>query len=359
MSQRVNHELKQELLKFGVKDWNQCFHCGNCTAICNLNESNTLFPRKSIREVQMGLQDKLISSPEPWLCDYCGDCSVACPRNANPGELMMSVRRWLATRYDWTGLAGIFSTSKILLFLALVLVGIAIVIAAFVKQFNTKDFMHFGHQFEQYLFFAVLSLILVPNVLRMFWFTIVKTKVKAPLSFYISGFFPFVVHMFTQKKSLKCQNRDSNLRWFEHLMVVTGYLGLLIITVFLNWFSTDNPYVIWLGYICGFLVFAFTFDFIIARIRKKKEVTKFSQQGDWLFVIWLFLVGFSAFFVRILVDTNLINENLWLYIIHLIVIAQWGMLIVPFGKWTHFLYRLFAIYFERIKIASLKLQYIK
>ena len=47
MSQRVNPELKQDLLKFGVKDWNECFHCGNCTAICPLTDDGSLFPRRA------------------------------------------------------------------------------------------------------------------------------------------------------------------------------------------------------------------------------------------------------------------------------------------------------------------------
>ena len=106
----------------------------------------------------------------------------------------------------------------------------------------------------------------------------------------------------------------------------------------------------------GGIVFAFTFHFIIGRLNKKREVTKYSHPSDWLFVIWLFLLGFTAFIVRVLIDTNLIDNNLWLYIIHLIVIAQWGILLVPFGKWTHFLYRSFAIYFAYLKKSALKRQ---
>ena len=34
---------------------------------------------------------------------------------------------------------------------------------------------------------------------------------------------------------------------------------------------------------------------------------------------------------------------------HLTVLAQWALIIVPFGKWTHFLYRSFAMYFVELK----------
>jgi len=61
-----------------------------------------------------------------------------------------------------------------------------------------------------------------------------------------------------------------------------------------------------------------------------------------------FLNGFN-FLVRVFIDLNIIGNHLWLYLLHLIVLAQWAVLIVPFGKWTHFLYRSFAIYIAKIK----------
>jgi len=152
--------------------------------------------------------------------------------------------------------------------------------------------------------------------------------------------------MFSQKNTLKCE--ENTFRWFEHLLIVIGYLLLLFTTVFLNWFETENNFIIWLGYIVGGVIFIFTFDFILGRIKKDKERNKFSHPTDWMFIIWLFLMALTAFIVRIFIDTDLINNNLWLYIVHLIILAQWAILIVPFGKWTHFLYRSFAIYFANI-----------
>jgi quinone-modifying oxidoreductase subunit QmoC len=86
-----------------------------------------------------------------------------------------------------------------------------------------------------------------------------------------------------------------------------------------------------------------------SRIKKNKEINKFSQPSDWFFVIWLFLMGFSAFIVRIFIDIKLLETNTWMYLIHLIVLVQWALIIVPFGKWTHFLYRSFAMYFAKLK----------
>jgi quinone-modifying oxidoreductase subunit QmoC len=60
-------------------------------------------------------------------------------------------------------------------------------------------------------------------------------------------------------------------------------------------------------------------------------------------------MGVTAFLVRLFIDLGLIETQQWMYIIHLTVLAQWALIIVPFGKWTHFLYRSFAMYFSKIK----------
>lgn len=344
---KINPDFAVKLKKYGAVDINACYNCGNCTAICPLSEEDHSFPRRMLRASVLGLDTKIEASLDPWLCYYCGECSETCPREANPGELMMTLRRWLTSKYDWTGLSGLLYSSIPALLMGFILVAIAIIGIGFTKHFDIEAIMDFGHHFELYAIIAVFTLILIPNIFRMFWLTILKEKKKVPLISYIKGIWDFMLHMFTQKDSLKCEN--NTFRWFEHLVIVFGYLLLLFTTVFLKWFSTENTFIIWLGYIAGGMIFVFTFDFILSRIRKSKERNKFSHPSDWLFVIWLFLMAFTAFLVRVFIDTNLLDNNLWLYMVHLIVIAQWALLIVPFGKWTHFLYRSFAMYFRKLE----------
>ena len=75
MSVKTDPSLMKDLRHFGLKDASKCFHCGNCTAICPLSTPENPFPRKLMKYAQMGLKDKILKSPEPWLCYYCGDCS--------------------------------------------------------------------------------------------------------------------------------------------------------------------------------------------------------------------------------------------------------------------------------------------
>ncbi|MBT3385327.1 MAG: 4Fe-4S dicluster domain-containing protein [Prolixibacteraceae bacterium] len=351
---RINPEFTNELKKFGAFDTNACYNCGNCTAVCSLSDEDNSFPRKMIRYSVLGLESEIQTSLDPWLCYYCGECSTTCPREADPGELMMSLRRWLSAKYDWTGLSGLLYKSKTASAIAFLLLLVAVVWFAAYEQFNIETVMHYGHFFEMAAITLVFTLILLPNIIHMWWLTVLKPGIKAPLFAYFKATSELVVHMFTQKRTLGCD--DSQVRWVEHFILVLAYLSLLFTTVFLNWFSSQSVFVIVLGYVESVLIFLVTFDFIRRRIQKNDEVSKYSHPSDWLFVIWLFLIGLTAFVVRLFIDFNFLVNNIWLYLVHLIVMVQWALLIVPFGKWTHFLYRSFAIYFNCLTLAPQKLE---
>jgi ferredoxin len=343
---KVNPDFLPELKKYGGVDFSACYNCGNCTAICSLSTPEDSFPRMMVRASVVGLEDKITGSLDPWLCYYCGDCSTYCPREANPGELMMALRRWLTAKYDWTGLSGLLYKFLPVTIFAFIVTAIAVIGVAANFNFEMEPIMHFGHQFEFYAILAVFLVILVPNLIRMWYFLIYKPGKKISTTAYLKSFGDLFIHMFTQKRTLGCD--DSRTRWLEHLILVIGYLTLLFTTVILDWFRTDNLLIIGLGYLVSAVVFVVTFLFVSGRVKRNTEITKYSQPSDWLFVIWLFLLGFTAFLVRLFVDLNLIQDNLWLYLIHMIVLVQWAVLIVPFGKWTHFLYRSFAMYFEKV-----------
>jgi ferredoxin len=343
----INTEFGKKLEKYGGFDFNACYNCGTCTAVCSLSTEKDSFPREMLRFSVLGLEDDIKSSLKPWLCYYCGQCSTYCPQEANPGELMMTLRRWLTAEYDWTKLSGLLFRYLSLAIIAMVLAAIGVVAYGFSRNFNLETIMHTGHKFEMIAIASVFGVILLPNIIRMWWFIILKPHIKVPFINYVKGLWDLLVHMFTQKRTLDCD--DNQLRWFEHFILVIGYLVLLFTTVFLDWFSNENMFVIILGYVVSTIIFIVTVDFVYARIKGTKEVSKYSRPSDWFFVIWLLLMGFSAFAVRLFIDLNLLENNIWLYLVHLIILVQWALIIVPFGKWTHFLYRSFAMYFAKIR----------
>lgn len=344
---RVNPQFATEITKYGAGDFKACFNCGNCTATCSLSTSENSFPREMIRYSTLGLEDQITASLKPWQCYYCGECSSQCPRQANPGELMMSLRRWLTAKYDWTGLSGLLYKSLYLSLAAFLLVFAGVIAFAVSIDFELAKMIHYGHNFELIAIGSVFAIFLLPNIIRMWWFVIGRPKVRVPVKSYFMALGELFIHMFTQKKYLGCD--DNQFRWFEHFILVIGYLSLLFTTVFLDWFSATNLFIIIIGYLESLLIFIITVDFVSDRMKKKRESSKNSQPSDWFFVIWMVLLGFTGFVVRLSVDFNVLVQNSWIYLIHFIILVQWAVIIVPFGKWTHFLYRSFAMYMERLR----------
>ena len=139
---RVNPKFATELSKYGSSDFNACFNCGNCTATCSLSTADSSFPREMIRYTTLGLEDDIKASLKPWECYYCGECSTECPRQAEPGELMMSLRRWLTAQYDWTGLSGLMYKSLPLSIAAFILTFAGVIAFAFSVGFELEKMIH-------------------------------------------------------------------------------------------------------------------------------------------------------------------------------------------------------------------------
>lgn len=344
---KINPAFGKELNKFGADNFNACYNCGNCTAVCSLSTEDDSFPREMVRLSALGLEDEIKASLKPWQCYYCGECSTHCPQEANPGELMMSLRRYLTSKYDWTGLSGLLYKSLPLSIAAFVLTLLGVILYAMNEQFNLEHLMEVGHMFEMIAIGTVGVVILLPNIARMWYFTILKPKTKVPFMKYVKSMGELFIHMFTQKRALGCD--DNQFRWLEHFVLVLAYLSLLYTTVFLDWFSSESVFVHVFGYVLSGLVFIITVDFVRHRIRKTHAVAKNSQPSDWFFVVWLLLMGLTAFLVKLFQDMSWLETNKWLYIFHFTILVQWALIIVPFGKWTHFLYRSFAMYFEKLR----------
>ncbi|MEI6122579.1 MAG: 4Fe-4S dicluster domain-containing protein [Bacteroidota bacterium] len=346
---KVNPDFANDIRKFGAGDFSACYSCGTCTAICSLTDKDNSFPRKTIRYTMLGLENELKSSVDPWMCYYCGDCSTNCPRQADPGNLMMAIRRYLISKYDWTGLSGLLYRNLAAYIVAFVLVIAGVVGVAVQGGYSQDQWLEYGHYFEMFSIAGIFAFILFPNIIRMWYYIVWKKEKKFDIKAHFMAIKELFIHMFTQKRVLKCdEEKKDTLWWFEHLMLVTGYLALLFTTVFLDWFGTQSLFIIAMGYVFSAIIFVVTFDFVIRRLRNRSQKTSSSHPSDWFFVIWFFLMGISAFAVRLAMDLDVLQNNFWIFMLHLTILAQWALIIVPFGKWTHFLYRSFAMYFAAI-----------
>ncbi|MEM2549935.1 MAG: 4Fe-4S dicluster domain-containing protein, partial [Nitrososphaerota archaeon] len=98
-------DINKEIIELGGKGIFKCYQCGSCTATCAIAEGMFISFRRVIKYAQLGFVDKLQKDLVPWLCNVHGDCIEACPRDANPCEILASLRRYQSTLYDWTGIS--------------------------------------------------------------------------------------------------------------------------------------------------------------------------------------------------------------------------------------------------------------
>lgn len=376
MTVRVDPDLLPRLNKFGVTDAATCFNCGNCTAVCSLADASTPFPRKVLRYLQLGLKEKLMQSPEPWLCYYCGDCSDTCPRQANPGEVMMGLRRYLTSLYDWTGISHRFYTSKIFEIVSILcvalLVGLGFLIfhgpvitdrvALNVFAPNTTI------EILDLILLVVLSFLLLSNAFRMSKAVMgngTGQKAKGalfgiPIGIYLKEAKEFVLQFITQKRFDSCGTPSQRMQWIIHLLIMTGYSTVFfLVVVGIRWFQRDEIYSLWnpirlLGYYSTFAILYGVTYAMIGRLKKSKTVYKHSHSSDWVFLIMLWLTAFSGILIHITRLLGLPITTYITYVVHMMIAVPMLVIEVPFAKWTHQLYRPLILYLMKVKQSVLQ-----
>jgi heterodisulfide reductase subunit C len=72
----------------GGESINSCIQCGVCTGSCPTANQWDYPPRRVIALVRAGLRDELLSSNSMWFCVSCYSCTVRCPRDIKPADIM-------------------------------------------------------------------------------------------------------------------------------------------------------------------------------------------------------------------------------------------------------------------------------
>ena len=368
--------LLQEVRRYGRFDVNACLSCGSCTVVCNLSNGSASFPRKPIRRALLGLKGSLCGGLEPWLCHDCGDCSVACPRQAEPRESMMTLRRYLIAQYDFTRLASKVLGSRIGEILPLSLVGLLVFalvlvyhlyymkVPMTVSEFVSTE-MGFEHMFPTIWNFTIVVLLipavlLLINTIRMHRLALPgNDHVKIPLRSYFVEATTAFVHMFSHTNIRKCIQGIHKIRWTKHwLLGMAVSMMLFIKFFFLDWFQTDLIHPIyhpqrWLGYCAAAILLYIPLDILVGRIKKRVEMHKFSEPSDLILPVMLLLVALSGLAVHVFRYLEFALTSHILYAVHLAIAVPLVLIELPFGKWSHAFYRPIALYFQAVRERAL------
>ena len=366
MAIRVNPKLIDELESYGAEDVSKCYHCGNCSAVCPLSKDPFIFPRQSMRYLQMGLETKLESNLEPWLCYYCGECSDALPARRRAGrdhdEPAPLAHRPLRLHRHLAALLPLLegrARGAILLVAFLTGAGfLAFGFAqgdinvyggpnAFLPERRSDPCLRLAHgRLSPGLAAAI-------NCARMWWFTIGRDKtctfaLQATTS---RRLYLLPLHFLTQKRYSQC---DKKRPWVLHLVLMLSYVTMLILIMFFLRVMQAGPEIDWTCHVFGLPrhASAFSATTVLAlrgRIKKTEPHYKHSHESDWMFLI----CSCSSPATGILQFTSCTAAALdaaanIVYVIHLMAVVPMLVLEVPFSKWAHLAYRPLAMYFAAV-----------
>jgi ferredoxin len=314
----------------------------------------------------MGLEDRLRSSFGPWLCYYCGECTEQCPRGAEPGETMMSLRRWLTAQYDFTGISKLFYRSWKAELLAIIVV--AMLTGA---GFLTFGFLHGGGNLSVYdgpgaflpahdvhifdwTMATVLSLLLAINCLRM-WRFMMRGERSLPVSAasYIRNLMLLPTHFFTQRRYRGCNNKRP---WAIHIVLMLSYVTMLVLIMFFLRQMQYGPGIRWVAHAFGYaasigLVTTAALA-LHGRIKKELPYQRHSHESDWMFLGLLLFVALTGVAQHLLHRTGFLEAANITYVVHLMGVVPMLTLEVPFSKWSHMAYRPLAMYFAKLQVEA-------
>lgn len=359
--------LLADIRRYGKFDTTGCYQCGSCTLSCELVDSHVTFPRRTLRYALLGLRSPLMAGLDPWVCHDCGDCSLICPRQAEPRISMMTVRSFLTAQYDWTGLAGKILRSRTwhlvsLAAAALLTLGLIVLYHLWYVELGFGDFvsvdMPLDHMFPTMTYYTLTVmllplLLLLSRVFRIWRLTLGgEGQARIPFSAYVMEAWTYVYQSVTHSLLRKCPERG---RWLGHWILALGTTMMLTIKVFaLRWFQTAEFYPLyhpqrWLGYLAaGFIVYGIA-DILVGRVRARQEFYKETRLEDLIFPVLLLLTALSGLAVHIFRYMGFGLTCHFAYAAHIVIATPMLLIEMSFGKWSHMVYRPLALYFLAVR----------
>ena len=372
----VDTNLLADLQRFGAPDVTACFSCGTCTAICPLADDDGTFPRRMIRYAQVGMTDALLSSKELWTCYHCGLCSESCPMEAEPGEFMAAARRYAIASYDRTRLSRTMSTRPV------AGTAIAVLVAAFFAVFmyashgpqsgDTLDLFRFVP--EGLIHWTGVAVMMLLALVGLSSLTTMARRIarreqveRPPLRAAVRAFWSAAVVEAIGQRRYRADCRDDERapeplwrrRWLVHALTVWGFLGLLAATILDYGLSlvgvkeVGAHVAVWyptrlLGTIAGISLVYGVSVLALNRFRRVNQTSKRSAPSDWLFLALLWLTGVTGFLIELaLYLPQAPVWGYWVFLFH-VAVAMELLLLLPFIKFAHVLYRPAALFFHAL-----------
>jgi len=363
-------DFRKELEARGGASAARCFQCATCSSVCELAPADAPFPRLQMHLAQWGLNERLAADPAVWLCHQCNDCTVRCPRDAKPGDVMQTIRALtvekLASPRSMGSLVGKAATTWPLLIGVPILfwiVLLALVHGSLAPEAMTlvgpdAGFDHFvPHWLIYSVYFPVTGLVTVASLMSGWRFWNMIGSRGARTGSFVANLIPVLTEIATHKRFGSCETARPR-RW-GHLALLWGFVGaavasaFIIVVLYIPPFLTplplplSNPIKI-LGNIAAVLLVVGGVWLWSNRKSKDKRAGA-STAFDTFFLSIVSLVIATGVLVetgRFLFDSQ---TACWLYIFHLGAVLSL-FITFPYSKFAHMLYRTLAMIHERMSV---------
>jgi len=379
MTAIVDAGLLTDIKRYGAADVSACFSCGTCTATCPLVTDDATFPRRLIRLAQVGLKDQLLASKELWTCYACGECSETCPTQAEPSEFMAAARRYAIAGYDRTGLARTMYTRPFVGTL------IAVALAAFFALFmyaahggqsggSLNIFAFIPEELIHTMGIVVMAVVFVAGLAGVVTMarrlgragdvsirSVVGSRAAVRRTV-LALWTALAIESLGQRRYRADCDTDSaaepwyRRRWFLHAATMWGFLGLLAATILdyglavVGIKATGTPVPIWypvrlLGTLAGILLVYGASMLIVQRFRGIERSVRHSTPADWTFLALVWITGVTGFAIEIALYLPAAPTwGYWVFLFH-VAVAMELVLLAPFMKFAHAVYRPVALFF--------------
>jgi quinone-modifying oxidoreductase subunit QmoC len=379
---QTSSEFRETFFDRGGENAARCYQCATCSSVCELAPANAPFPRRQVLWAQWGMEDRLLSDAGVWLCHQCNDCSVRCPREVNPGDVMASIRamvveRLATPRFLGSLVGNVRKTWPLLLlgplFYWLILLGATGVhipgvdpaLSSLDGRFHYEHFVPHSLIYVTYFAATFFVLITMWSSGSRFWKLMGANQPRS--GSLLSALVPAALDIATHKKFASCDRGVPKRRW-GHFLVMWGFVGAAVTsgfailylykdTVFFSWLNLGYTYPVpithwvkWLGNISAvMLVIGGLLLWLNRRVTGDKLVgatTAFDRFFLWV-VLGVIGTGVATEVFRFVPVPPIAACTI--YLIHLSIVLTL-FLTLPYSKFAHIVYRTLAMAHERLTV---------
>ena len=350
------------LKKAGGDTLSKCYQCATCTAVCNLSPAERPFPRKEMLFSQWGLRDRLMADPDVWLCHQCNDCSVRCPRQAKPGEVIAAIRSYAFEHFAFPAFMGrLLSTPAGLPLLLLLPI---IVISALLWAHTGGQLAHlmgepveYGafipHGYIEMLFISgnVLIFLLAAVGLWRFWQAMQRSALAQPALGFVQAVIATILEILIHRRFGLCET--NRYRRWAHLLIFFGFFGAMATAglALLAMLIAPDKYpplplthpIKWLGNASGVALMV-GLTIVIYHRGAHSDKSGRAWYGHWLFVWTTFAVAVSGMSLQVWRLAELPAVAYPVYFFHLTAVF-FLLWYAPYSQFGHMFYRTLAMVF--------------